>query len=99
MILDILCFLLGIHLSMMLVASLYRIIDLWYRISEFYGRVLGRILLVLLLNAIFVFGLDGSKQNALIMGQIFFLAFHIFIFLVGRTVLAIQALRKSTTRS
>ncbi len=94
MILDILCFLLGVHLSMMLVAALYRIIDLWYRISEFYSHVLRHLLLVLLLNAVFLFGLDGSKQNALIAGQLFFLAFHLVVFILGRVLLGIQAFRK-----
>ena len=34
MMLELICFLLGIHLAMLLIAASYRIIDLWYRISD-----------------------------------------------------------------
>ena len=86
MILEILCFLLGIHLSMMLVASCYRLVDLWYRISDFIFTILIRIITVAALNAIFIVWLQGANQIAFISGQIFFLTFHILIFWVGRVL-------------
>ena len=84
MILEILCFLLGIHLSMMLVASCYRLVDLWYRITDFIFTILIRIIVIAALNAIFILWLQGANQIAFITGQLFFLAFHIVIFWVGR---------------
>ena len=84
MILDILSFLLGIHLSMTLIASFYRIIDLWYRISDFLNQVLLRITLVAALNIIFILWLEDSRQVAFIYGQLFFMVFHIAIYWIGR---------------
>lgn len=84
MILDILSFLFGIHLSMTLIASFYRIIDLWYRISDFLNQILIRITLVAALNIFFILWLDDSRQVAFIYGQLFFMVFHIAIYWVGR---------------
>lgn len=84
MILNILCFLLGIHLSMTLIASCYRIIDLWYRIDEFLGQISQRLALVVILNAIVILWLEDSRQIAFISGQLLFLVFHVFIYWVGR---------------
>ncbi len=86
MILNFLCFLLGIHLSMTLVASCYRIIDLWYRIRDFVGQILLRITLVTALNVFFILWLEDSRQTAFISGQLFFLAFHVIIYWVGRAM-------------
>jgi hypothetical protein len=87
MILNILCFLLGVHLSMMLVASCYRLIDLWYRITDFIFSILARIAALLALNAIFILWLQGTNQVALIGGQLFFLLFHVTVFWAGRILI------------
>ena len=84
MILDILSFLLGIHLSMTLIASFYRIIDLWYRIRDFLIQILIRITLLAALNVILILWLEDSRQAAFIYGQLFFMVFHITIYWVGR---------------
>ena len=84
MALNILCFLLGIHLSMTLVASCYRIIDLWYRIQDFFVQILLRLCLVLAANLIFILWLEDSRQAAFILGQMFFVTFHIAIYWIGR---------------
>jgi len=84
MILEVLCFLLGIHLSMMLIASCYRLVDLWYRITDFVITILIRLGVVTALNTIFILWLQGANQIAFISGQLFFLAFHIVIFWIGR---------------
>lgn len=84
MILEVLCFLLGVHLSMMLIAACYRLVDLWYRITDFIFGILTRIAVVAALNAIFILVLPDDYQSAFINGQIFFLTFHIVIFWIGR---------------
>jgi hypothetical protein len=84
MILDSLSFLLGIHLCMTLIASFYRIIDLWYRISDFLIQILIRITLVAVLNLIIFLMLEDSRQTAFIYGQLFFMVFHIAIYWIGR---------------
>ena len=86
MILEVLCFLLGIHLSMMMIASCYRLIDLWYRLREFIIGILVRIIVVAALNAIFIIWLQDAYQIAFITGQLFFLIFHIVIFWIGRVL-------------
>ena len=86
MILDLLSFLLGIHLSMTLIASFYRIIDLWYRISDFLIQILIRITLVAVLNLVFILWLEDSRQTAFIYGQLFFMVFHIVIYWIGRVM-------------
>ena len=84
MILEILSFLLGIHLSMTLIASFYRIIDLWYRISDFLIQILIRITMLAALNLFFILWLEDSRQTAFIYGQLFFMVFHITIYWIGR---------------
>ena len=84
MMLEVLCFLLGVHLSMMLIASCYGLIDLWYRIADFIFPILVRMLVVAGLNTIFILWLQGTNQIAFISGQLFFLVFHIVIFWIGR---------------
>lgn len=89
MILEVICFLLGIHLSMMMVASCYRLIDLWYRLREFIVGILARIIVVAALNAIFMIAFQDAVQIAFISGQLFFLVFHVVIFWIGRLLVMV----------
>ena len=95
MIPELLCFLLGVHLSVMLVASCYRMIDLWYRIGDFIFRILARIVVITALNAIFILSFQGDFKIALISGQLFFFAFHIGFFWFGRVLVTLLTRFKS----
>jgi hypothetical protein len=80
---ELLAFLLGVHLTMLLVATTYRVLDLWYCIARHAANIALRLCVVvtLLLLAYGYFG-DSTRQ-ALMAGQIFFVAFHIGIYWIG----------------
>ena len=81
-------FLVGVQLTMMLFAALYRILDLWYCFRHFWIGIITRILLVGGMIFLFYF-LTGSRfQSGLLAGQIFFVIFHITIFWLGRLQIA-----------
>lgn len=84
---NVLLFLLGIHLAIQLVAALYGIFDLRYRWSTHYLPVTGKILLWLLviisINALS----DPSQQMAFNAGLAFFLCFHVSIYWVGKLMI------------
>ena len=66
---EILMFLLGVHLTMRLIASLYRILDLWYRIADFI-LPLSRSLTFYALSLILVWWyLEGRNERAFFMGM------------------------------
>ena len=81
---DILLFLLGIHMCILLLAASYRIVDLWYRIGDFLAGILTRIFLLAALDVGLALLLPDNLQTAFIAGQISFLVFHIVIFWLGR---------------
>jgi hypothetical protein len=84
MIIEILIFMLGLHLMMLLLARLYRIIDLWYRIKDFWLGVVGQISAVILLDVIAYLLLTEHLAGVFLAGQLFYLVFHISIFWIGR---------------
>ena len=90
--LEILFVLVGIHFCIMILAACYRIIDLWYRIGDFIGGILGRILVLGAIDAAIIFFLPENLQVAFIGGQLGYLAFHILVFWLTRfTIMLIEA--------
>ena len=82
--LELLGFFVGIHLTMTLFGSLYRIIDLNFCLSEFWLEITARISLNIAVIFLIYFLLSGSFVTGFTYGQIFFAAFHILIFWVGQ---------------
>jgi len=80
-------FCVGVHLTMTLLASLYRIIDLRYRLHEFWLQVTARIFLNGAIIFLVYFLTSGNFEHGFWVGQIFFLVFHISIFWVGQLTL------------
>lgn len=90
MISEILIFLLGLHLTMQLIASLYRIIDLWYRIGDFLLTI-ARSVTFYTLSIVFIWWyLEGSNESAFLWGCAFFLSFHVSIFWIGQAMLKLK---------
>ena len=87
MMLEILCFFLGIHLAMLLVSACYRIIDLWYRLSDYVMDILARILIIGGLCGLCYWGFEGDLRSAFVAGQVFFVSYHIMIYWIGRLML------------
>ena len=81
---DIILFLLGIHLTIVLLASCYRIIDLWYCISIYSVQIVSRIALYLTIIALIYYFLESKS---FLYGQLFFAIFHVSIFWIGRLLL------------
>ncbi len=81
-------FIVGVQLTMMLLAALYRILDLWYRILDFWLAVAGRILLVSGAIVLIYTATGGGFQSGFFVGQVFFVIFHIAIFWLGRLQIA-----------
>jgi len=83
---QLLLFLLGIHLAMQFIAACYGLVDLWYCIDKYLQRVIGKILawgiLILLLN----FWLVGGYQTSFQAGLVFFTLFHIIIYWIGQAL-------------
>ena len=80
-------FCIGVHLTMTLLGSLYRIIDLGYRLREFWLQVTARIFLNAGIIFLVYFLASGNFELGIWVGQCFFLIFHISIFWVGRIAL------------
>jgi hypothetical protein len=93
MILEVLCFFLGLHLTMLLVAACYRVIDLWYRISDYAVSILLQILATLTVIGLCLWLIGAELRNAFLAGQIFFVSFHITIYWLGRAVLVMLGRR------
>ena len=84
MILSIVMFLVGAHLMIVLLAAGYRIIDLWYRIGDFWAGILAKIVGLTLLEGIILSTLTGDALSGFVWGQLSYLVFHIVIFWIAR---------------
>ena len=84
MILSIVMFFVGIHFMIMLLAAGYRIVDLWYRIGDFWAGILARIVGLTVLEGILLSTLNGDALSGFVWGQLSYLVFHIVIFWVAR---------------
>lgn len=84
---EVMGFLLGVHITMTLFGSLYRIIDLYFCIKEFWLEVTARI--ALNLSAVFLIYMltSGGFLTGFMIGQAFFTVFHVAIFWFGQFVL------------
>lgn len=87
--LNVLGFFIGLHLTVKLFGSLYRIIDLWFCIKDFWIEITAHIALNSTLIFLIYFLTSGSFETGFLIGQIFFAVFHILIFWVGRLALFI----------
>ena len=87
---DIFFFLLGVHLTMQLIAGLYRIIDLWYRIGDFLIPITRSILFYTLLMGFILWYLEGSSETAFLWGGLFFLGFHLTIFWICQVIFRLK---------
>lgn len=91
---DIFFFLLGVHLTMQLIAGLYRIIDLWYRIGDFLFSVVGSIFLRTLIIVLITWYLEESHERAFIWGGLFFFIYHVGIFWMFQALIRIKKWRQ-----
>lgn len=80
---DVLLFLLGVHLTMILFADCYRVIDLWYAIGEHAAAVTLRLIIIVSVIAVTYYLVPASHEAAVLWGQIFFAAFHISVYWLG----------------
>ena len=94
MTLTILMFFIGFHLMIMLLAAGYRIVDLWYRIGDFWKGILARIAGLTLLDGILLSTLTGDALGGFVWGQLSYLVFHIVIFWVVRMGIYIMETRR-----
>ena len=80
---EVLGFLLGVHLTIALIASCYRIIDLWYCIKDHVIEVVARIAINLTLIFLIYSLADSKFCDGFLIGQIFLFVFHVKIFWTG----------------
>ncbi len=81
---ELLLFLAGMQIMIMMLAAGYRYIDLWYRISEFWPGITARFTTLIVLDIVVLYFLDSTYLNAFIGGQASYLIFHIAIFWILR---------------
>ncbi len=86
---QILLFLLGIHLAMQLIAACYGLVDLWYCIDRHLLRVLTRILFWGATVALLDFWLTVGYQTWFQAGILFFAVFHVVIYWFGQLLRAL----------
>lgn len=80
-------FFIGVHLTITLFSSLYRIIDLGYHLSKFWLPITARIFFNGSLIFLIYFLTRGDFETGFWVGQIFFVIFHVSIFWVGQLAL------------
>jgi len=93
--LEVFAFLAGIHVMMMLIASIYGFVDLWYRIGDFWLQVTARVVFVVAINLLLTWILDGEIRLAFLWGQGFYLVFHIVVFWFARLGIWILDIKRS----
>ena len=84
MMMDVLLFLLGVHLCTRLIAAFYGIVDLWYCWRQYWYRPLLNILLWSAIVAAVGLITMPAHHTAYIAGLAFFTIFHIVIYWVGQ---------------
>jgi len=88
-IIKIVVFILGIYLSMRMIAAFYGIIDLWYTIKTAYHRVIRSILVWGIITACMIMFL-GQYRYAFLWG----IAVYIFIYLLSYLPIRLQLIRE-----
>lgn len=81
---SILFFFAGVHYMILFLASCYRVVDLWYRIGDFWMEVFGTIVLLIVFNAFISYLLPVEFKSAWLWGQLLYFAFHVVIFWIIR---------------
>ncbi len=84
MMIDVLLFLLGVHLCTRLIAACYGIVDLGYFWRQYWYRTLGYILLWSSIVVAVGLVATPAHHTAYIAGLAFFAIFHIVIYWVGQ---------------
>jgi len=82
-----LLFLAGVHYMILLLATCYRFIDLWYRIGEFWKGIVGTLLALIVFNAFITWMLPLEFKSPWIWGQVCYVVFHVVIFWFARLLL------------
>jgi hypothetical protein len=80
---NVLLFLFGIHLTIVLFAACYRIIDLWYAFEEHAANIALRLVVIVSVTCFTYFVLPPSHESAVMWGQLSFTAFHITAYWLG----------------
>lgn len=84
-------FMLGVYLSTRMIAALYQVLDLWYRIGTDYLRVIRGVVGWAVTIAAIAWLLDPTGRRAFASGLVAFLLFYLSLF--GLRHLLIAALR------
>lgn len=92
-VIEFMLFLAGIHLMMTLIAAVYRIVDLWYRIDDFAVSILVRLLIPLVIIGFLLAWLEAGHWRAFTAGLVSFAVFHILVFWLIRLVLGLRGAR------
>ena len=79
-------FVLGVYLSIRMIAALYAILDLWYRIGTDYPRVIRGVAGWAVTIAAIAGLLDASGRMAFTSGLVAFLLFYLSLFLLRHLV-------------
>jgi hypothetical protein len=87
-------FALGVYLSIRMIAALYAILDLWYRIGTEYPRVIRGLVGWAATIAVIAWLLDATGRVAFASGLVAFLFFYLSLF--GLRHLLVFALRPRT---
>ena len=87
MIIKIVVFILGMYLSMRMIAAFYGIIDHWYRIRASYPKVIRGILVWGIITMCLAM-LLGDYLNAFLWGMVVFVLIHLFSHIPVRLMLA-----------
>ena len=85
-------FVLGVYLSIRMIAALYAILDLWYRIGTDYPRVIRGVVGWAVTIAVITWLLDATGRMAFASGLVAFLIFYLSLF--GLRHFLIGALRE-----
>lgn len=85
--LDVIFFLAGIHMTIVVLAACYRFLDLWYCIEKVWIPVLGRLLFVLSIETGLLLILDEGLRSAFIWGQACYIALHLSKYFIVRLLL------------
>ena len=85
-------FAVGVYLSIRMIAALYQILDLWYRIGTDYPRVIRGVAGWALTISAIAWLLDGTGRMAFASGLVAFLLFYLSLY--GLRRLVIMALRE-----
>ncbi len=91
---EVLLFLVGIHFMMMLLAAIYRLVDLWYCIGKYWMGIVFRLALIAALNYALLTFLSQDNREAFLWGQGSYLVFHIVIFWLAQIGFKIMELVK-----